>query len=94
MITRAEYDDGAAIINGKVVDIERKAKVRIRYLTPYNFIICAKWNPLNQTKLDGRVEGILCGILNGTHTINDMIHLCEKLPKHKMDTYIEDIYNT
>ena len=85
LITRAEYDDGAAIINGKVVDTERKAEVRIRYLTPYNFIICAKWNPLNQTKVDSMAEKVLYGMINGTHTINDLVSLCEKLPRHRMD---------
>ena len=36
-MTRAEYDDGATVIDGKVVDLNGKAKLRIRYITPYNF---------------------------------------------------------
>lgn len=86
LITRAEYDDGAAVIDGKVIDIENQACIRTRYLTPYNFIICAKWNPLNEAKHDSDVQKILYGILNGTHTIYDLVDYTEKLSRHKMDS--------
>lgn len=33
LITRAEYDDGAAVIDGKVIDIGHRACIRIRCLT-------------------------------------------------------------
>lgn len=85
LITRAEYDDGAAVIDGKVIDIGHQAHIRIRYLTPYNFIICAKWNPLNETKHDSKVQEILYGILKGTHTIYDLVDFSEKLSRHRMD---------
>lgn len=84
-ITRAEFDDGAAEIDGKIVDITGKAEVRVRYLTPYNFIICAKWNPLNENKYDGIVESILNGILRGVRTIDELVTLVEKAHRHKMD---------
>lgn len=86
LITRAEYDDGAAVIDGKVIDIENQACIRTRYLTPYNFIICAKWNPLNEAKHDSDVQKILYGILKGTHTIYDLVDYTEKLSRHKMDS--------
>lgn len=86
LITRAEYDDGAAVIDGKVIDIENQACIRTRYLIPYNFIICAKWNPLNEAKHDSDVQKILYGILNGTHTIYDLVDYTEKLSRHKMDS--------
>lgn len=85
IITRAEFDDGAAVIDGKVVDLAGKAELRIRYLTPYNFIICAKWNPINESRYDNRIKKILNGILNGTDTIDTLIDLCESLPRHKND---------
>lgn len=84
-ITRAEFDDGAAEIDGKIVDITGKAKLRVRYLTPYNFIICAKWNPLNENQYDDRVEDILNGILKGIRTIDELTALVEKIPRHKRD---------
>lgn len=85
VITRAEYDDGAAVIDGKIVEFGGKAELRVRYLTPYNFIICAKWNPLNESRYDDIVEDILNGMLKGTNTIDDLANLCEKLPRHRMD---------
>ena len=62
LIARAEYDDGATVIEGKVIDIVHQASIRIRYLTSYNFIICAKWNPLNETKYDSKIQEIIYGI--------------------------------
>ena len=46
-IRREEYDDGAALIKGKVVETWG-AKLRIRFLSNYNFIIAAKQSPYNQ----------------------------------------------
>lgn len=40
IISRQEHDDGAAIINGKIVDASN-SELRLRHLTPYNFIIAA-----------------------------------------------------
>jgi len=40
LIKREEYDDGAAIVDGTPTNITG-AELRIRYITPYNFIICA-----------------------------------------------------
>lgn len=62
LIARAEYDDGATVIEGMVIDIVHQASIRIRYLTSYNFIICAKWNPLNETKYDSKNQEIIYGI--------------------------------
>jgi hypothetical protein len=39
-ITRAEYDDGAVVIDGKPILISR-AELKVRYLTPYNFLLGA-----------------------------------------------------
>jgi len=40
-ITRAEYDDNAAMIKGKIVDLDDDVELRVRYTTPYNFLIAA-----------------------------------------------------
>ena len=45
-VSRAEYDDGAAEINGEVVNIRARCELRTRYLTPYNLIVCAHAHPL------------------------------------------------
>ncbi len=67
-----EYDDGTAVINGKVVDMKNEAELRIRYLTPYNFIICAQFNPVNE-KNDSIMKIYIDGILQGRYSINDIV---------------------
>ncbi|MFA5404806.1 MAG: hypothetical protein WC358_07730, partial [Ignavibacteria bacterium] len=47
IIKREEFDDGSAEINGEVIDIAGKAELRMRYLSPYNFIIAAKASSFN-----------------------------------------------
>jgi hypothetical protein len=41
-INRAELDDGAAVINGVLQDIRGRNVLRVRYVTPYNFVIAAR----------------------------------------------------
>ena len=54
-------------------------------MTPYNFIICAKWNPLNENKYDDTIESILNGMLKGVRTIDELVTLVERAPRHKND---------
>ncbi len=84
-ITRAEYDDGAAEINGKTIDLKGKAKLRIRYITPYNFIICAQFNPINNSKYDEKMEKLLNGILKGKNSIEEIIELVKQMPKSRRE---------
>lgn len=84
-ITREEYDDGAAVINGKVIDLKGKAELRIRYLTPYNFIICAQFNPINRTEYDDVMIKLLNGILEGENSPEDIVQFVAKLPRHRND---------
>ena len=81
-VTRAEYDDGAAVIDGKVVDLNGKAKLRTRYLTPYNFIICAQFNPMNSNVHDDMLEKLLNGILKGKNSVEEIVEAIKKMPKH------------
>ena len=84
-ITRAEYDDGAAVIDGKVVDLNGKAKLRTRYLTPYNFIICAHFNPMNSNVYDDMLEKLLNGILKGKNSVEEIVEAIKKMPKHRRE---------
>ena len=83
-ISRAEFDDGAAVINGKVVDA-KGAQVRVRYLSKYNFNIVAKTSPYNSKDCDLISEKYLKGILNGTHNFDDFLSLLIDLPKNPRD---------
>lgn len=81
-IKRTEYDDGAAVINGKVVDTFG-ADLRRRYLTKYNFIITAAGSPYNSHAFDRMSEKYFNGILDGTCRLEDMIEEMKSLPKNE-----------
>lgn len=51
-ITMAEFDDVAAIINGQIIDLKEKGEYRIRYLTDFNFILCAYSSVHNSRESD------------------------------------------
>ncbi len=84
-ITRQEYDDGAAVINGKVVQSNGEFKLRVRYLTPYNFVICAKFHPINCNQGDILTKKYLNDILKGYSTIEEFVNASNKLPRHQKD---------
>jgi hypothetical protein len=65
LLTRAEYDDGHAMIGGKLVDIRGLAELRSRYITPYNFVIAAQGSPINNNAFDEELEDILNAALKG-----------------------------
>lgn len=85
LVGRMEYDDDAAVIDGKVVDLEHKAKLRNRYLTPYNFIICAHFNPINNSKYDSYMRQLLDGILEGRNSVDDIIEFVNEMSRHIRD---------
>ena len=85
IITRTEYDDGAAEINGKVIEFDNKPELRMRYLTPFNFVICAKRNPINNSRFDRKLDSLFDGLLDGTLKIEEFVDYCKKLPANKND---------
>lgn len=80
-ITRQEYDDGAAVINDKVIPSNGRFQLRVRYLTPYNLIICAKYHPFNSNDGDRITKQYLDGILKGTYSIEEFVDASLLLPK-------------
>ncbi|MEO1242768.1 MAG: toll/interleukin-1 receptor domain-containing protein [Pseudomonadota bacterium] len=79
-VTRAEYDDGAAIIDDEPVDITGRAKLRVRFITPYNFIIAPFQSPINNTSFDSRLRDYLNGLLRGDDVFNEMAGEIGTLP--------------
>ncbi len=80
-ITRAEYDDGAAIIDGLPVDLNGEAELRVRYLTPYNFVIAPNNSPINNVGFDRHLEKILNEMLQEKCEIGKLVDAVMKLPK-------------
>lgn len=63
-VSREHYDDGAMMIDGRIVDIYSETELRIRYTTPYNFVIAANGSPINNKKFDKPLERTLNLALN------------------------------
>lgn len=80
-ISHKEYDNGVAEIDGEHVEIAGMAEVRIRHLSPYNFVVCAKFSSINSPEFDMQSRPIFDGILKGTSTIEDLHQLIISLPK-------------
>lgn len=83
-ITRACYDDGSAEIDGEIVSLEA-AQLRVRYLTPYNFVIAPKFCAFNMHELESEAESLLNGMLQGQATAEDLVSFVEAAPRHPKD---------
>lgn len=80
-IKREEYDDNAAVIDGKPVNLHGKAELRIRYLTPYNFIIAPHNSPINNPAYDKRRNDCLNEMIKGEKNIEDLVSEIFQLPR-------------
>lgn len=80
-ITRQEYDDGSIMLFGKHVYLNGRAELRLRYLTPYNFIIAAKFSPFNCREFDRTSGEYFKGMLNGSITNNQFNDYMDRFPK-------------
>lgn len=85
LVTRAEYDDGAAIIDGKLTELDSKfAKLRVRYLTPYNLVLAASNSPINTQSFDKYFEGVMNNLIRHEHDsmyFEELARIVLKLPK-------------
>lgn len=84
-VNRAEYDDGSAVIDGKVVDMNREAKLRIRYVTPYNLLIAPIDSPINNNRFDEQRNELLNSVLQGKTPLETLVGEVLKLPKRSRD---------
>jgi len=78
-INRNDYDDGATMYRGRIVELKGRSQLRIRHITPYNFVIAAQNSPYNSHEFD-RISGeCMVEILKGNMTVqqfhNQIIHL-------------------
>jgi hypothetical protein len=82
-ISRAEYDDGAAEIGGELVDVTGQARLRVRYLTPYNFLIAANASPINNVEFDQHLPKLLRAILSDETKLDDLVEAVQHLPRRQ-----------
>jgi hypothetical protein len=64
-LTRAQHDDGSAMIDNELIDVCGKSELRIRYITSYNFLIAAQGSPINNSDFDQELEYMLNAALKG-----------------------------
>lgn len=80
-ISRQDYDDGATTVLGKHIELRQRAELRARYLTPYNFIICAKFSAYNNHTFSRTSESFFRGMLDGSVTNEEFHEYMMKFPK-------------
>ncbi|MFA7222786.1 MAG: hypothetical protein WC148_04635 [Bacilli bacterium] len=84
ILTRQEYDDGAAVIKGKPQSISG-AELRTRFLTKYNFIIAAKYSPYNCDEFYKTSDGLFGGLLKSEVSFDDFINGMKNFEKNRND---------
>lgn len=84
-VKREEFDDGAAEIDGQIIESDGNSEQRIKYLSKYNLIISAKFSPYNSKVCDKLTEPIFNGIVKDEKTFNDLIKVLKELPKNIYD---------
>lgn len=84
-INRAEYDDGHAIINGKLTEIYKQSELRVRHLTPYNFLICAHNSSINNSDFDHDLKILLDEILQDASKFQQLEEKIKNLPNRRED---------
>lgn len=72
LITRAEADDGSAMIDGRLQSVSGRLEIRGRHVTPYNFIVAAGGAPLMSTKYDRQLQTHLNAMLKGQDKLSDI----------------------
>ena len=86
IIKRTEYDDGAAIIKGKVTDASN-AKLATRYLSKYNFVITGQQSALNVLECQREQTQLFNSILQGDANIDDLIEHVNSIKKDQIIIY-------
>ncbi|WP_140987161.1 caspase family protein [Asticcacaulis tiandongensis] len=84
-VSREEYDDGGAEINGRVVNLQGRVQLRSRYLTPYNFLIAPIGSRINHPIFDKRLAELLNAILDDDANFTALIDEIGKLPRRERE---------
>lgn len=80
-ITRQEYDDGCARRLCHYFKTSGKAQLRLRYLSPYNFIIAAKFSPFNNPDFERKSEEYFNKLLSDEISLEDFDKFMKQFPK-------------
>ncbi|MCR8844923.1 protein kinase [Paenibacillus sp. SC116] len=81
-ITRQEYDDGVAEINGEVIELERSAELRTRELERDYLFIASKYNSIIVGKNRSRVDDVYHRLKNFELVSEGVLSNLNNLKKH------------
>lgn len=84
LITRQEYDDGASVYNGNVVQHNGKAVLRIRYLTKVNCILTAKNSPYNNWRFEQESADLFNDALYSEENVATLFRFLNTFQKQDM----------
>jgi len=80
LVTRAVYDDGSAVIDGRLQSLQGRVEGRSRYVTSYNFVIAAGGAPLLSMNYDENLQGHLDAMLKGEDRLLIIARETRRLP--------------
>lgn len=83
LIPRSHYDDNSTVIDGEVVSLEGKCELRTRYLSKYNFIICAGDSPINDSRFDQSLKDYMDRLLQGDECLLELRETVKQLPPRR-----------
>lgn len=81
-ISREQYDDGAAEIDGEVVPLNGEADIRVRHLAPRYYFIAPKFGALNTHGAERVVASIVEAMESGDSVDAALLEPLGKLPRH------------
>lgn len=81
-IRREHYDDGSTVVRGKVKEINN-AKLKVKFITDYNFIIAAKESPYNSIKFESKSKQFLNGILSKDVSYQEFFDFMKSFNKYE-----------
>jgi hypothetical protein len=80
-VSREHYDDMAAVIHGKLCDLQGDVELRARYITPFNIVLAAHGSPINNHDFDRDFEELMNAILADTSHFEKLVSKIRKLPR-------------
>jgi hypothetical protein len=84
LISRQEFDDGACVMGERVVPLNGKAKLRVRYTSPFNCIITAKNSPYNSSKFNRDSQILFHEALQSDDGVTELFKFLDTFTKADM----------
>jgi hypothetical protein len=84
LITREEYDDSCIFRNGRSLSTEG-AELRHRWLIRTGIVITSRFSPINRNEHDTYRCAIQRSILEGQQSLDELVELFDRLPRHPKD---------